>query len=157
MKKIVVALLTVVSLSTFTSCKSGVTLSQVRSQEDKANSSLQDAHEEMLALAKMKEQYSKDSKEKRLQELRDRADDIQEDIDRLEEVSASNNSAVQANVKTSISSLKNDKADIETQIDAVEKVEKENWASAIETINVSVKNLEEELKKITANLPAEEK
>ena len=157
MKNMVVALFAVVAFTAFTSCKSGVTLSQVRSQEDKAHASLKDAHEEMLALAKIKEQYSKDSKEERLRELRDRTDDIQDDIDRLEEVSANNNSAVQANVKTSISSLKNDKADVETQISAVEKLEKENWASAIEAINLSVKNLEEQLKKITANLPAEEK
>ncbi|MGB0175598.1 MAG: hypothetical protein ACPF9D_00440 [Owenweeksia sp.] len=156
MKNIIVALLAVISLTAFSSCKSGVTIKQVRSQENKAQASLKDAHEEMLALARVKEQYSKDSKQKRLSDLRDRADKIQDDIDKLETVSADNNSAVQANVKTSISSLKNDKADVEKQIAAVEKLEKENWASAIEEINVSVQRLEEELKKITANLPAEE-
>ncbi len=140
----------------FTSCKSGVTLKQVRAQEDKANSSLKDAHEEMLELARVKEQYSEDTKEQKLKDLRDRADAIQDDIDKLEEVSGNNNSAVEGNVNTAITSLKNDKADVEKQIAAVEKMEKENWASAIELINTSVKRLEEELKKITANLPAEQ-
>ncbi|MEQ9263421.1 MAG: hypothetical protein RLP14_09695 [Owenweeksia sp.] len=156
MKRLIIVALIGASLTTFTSCKSGVTLKQVRTQEDKADASLKDAHEEMLALAKIKEQYSEDSKEKRLNDLKDRVDKIQDDIDKLEDVSGNDNSAVEGNVKTAISSLKNDKADVEKQIAAVEKLDKENWSSAIEQINTSVKHLEEELAKITANLPEEE-
>lgn len=154
-KTVIIALLPVLGM--MYSCKSSeVTLKDVREQEVKTRAALQNAENNMLQLVKMKEAYSEDSRDQRIEALEDRMDEIEADIDRLEDVEEKNNQSVTEGVGSAVKSLKNEKAGIKQQIENLKSVKRENWSSSVDMINRHIDQLQEEINVLTANLPVEE-
>ncbi len=140
--------LIIIGLS-FSSCKSTITAQKVIKQEEKAKDELSDAHEEMIKLAQMKEQYSVDGIQAQVDVLKKRQKAIKKDIKKLEDVSTD---AAKDGTGGLVKSLEKESADLGKKISELESMPKENWAKAIEAINQSVANLEQQIATITQNL-----
>src|SRR6056297_2316344 len=74
------------SISILTSCSSLVTLEDVQHQEKKARSAVEDAREETVELANVKEQYSLDRVKAQIKELEKEQKAIDKDIKSLKNI-----------------------------------------------------------------------
>lgn len=135
------------------SCKSTITAQKVIKQEEKAKESLSDAHEELIKLAEMKEQYSVDGVRAQVDELKKRQKAIKKDISKLEDVSTD---AAKDGTGGLVKNLEKESAELGKKISNLEAMPKENWAEAIEAINQSVANLEQQIATITQNIDRSE-
>ncbi len=133
----------------FSSCKSTITAQKVVKQEEKAREELSDAHEELVKLAQMKEQYSVDGIQTQIDALKKRQKEIKKDIKKLEGVSTD---AAKDGTGGLVKNLEKESASLGKKISDLEGMPKENWAKAIEAINQSVANLEQQIATITQNL-----
>lgn len=128
-------------------------MEDVRAQEEEAREEVDEAREETIKLAKMKEQYSEDIKQARIKELRERQAEISRDIKQLGGVEGAD---AAADSKTIVDRLEKRSKEIEQQLNEAERLQKENWEQTIQAINQSVQALQEEINKMTANLEDEE-
>ncbi len=149
MKKVFTNLAVVSMVIGMTACGGGVTMADVKKQEDKAMDELLSAQEEMLELASMKEQYSEDHRDAEIKEMKKRMKAMDSDIKKLEGVKSSSAEGAAGNIA---GGLKDDKKKLEQQIKKMESQPKENWAEAKEAINQQVKQLEQRVNSITASL-----
>lgn len=155
MKKLIFA--TAICTLMLSSCKSLTTAQDVRKQEEKATEALSEAHEAMIELATMKEKYSADAKQEELKQMKVRLGQVDDEIKKAEALASSANSAVQANSKNAVKSLKDEKAKLKADISTIENRQVENWAEVKKAINERILALENNVKTLTANLPEEGK
>lgn len=130
-------------------CSSKVGLEAMKKQEEKAHDELISAQEELIELANMKEQYSVDSRDAKIQALEKRQKQISKDLKNLEDVETESAQDATSNIT---GSLEKKQAEIDEQIKALEGMTKENWEEAREAINKKIKSLQDEINTITANL-----
>lgn len=136
-------------MASIAACSSTVTLQDITAQEEEARSELQELKEEMVKLAEMKEAYSVDSKEARMDEINDRKRAIRKDLNSIDDLTSENLDAGKAAM---VNALKQEEKQIDEEMDALEKMEKEEWSSSVETINEKIEELSQQINMITANL-----
>ncbi len=134
---------------TFVSCQSLVTLEDVRKQERKAISAVDDAREETVALAEIKEQYSLDRIKADIDRLEKEQKAAKKDIKSLRGMSTE--SAVGATEGTVKSLEKRSKA-IDNEISALKSEQPETWGESVLRIEQDIESLKLEIRKITNNL-----
>lgn len=134
---------------TFVSCQSLVTLEDVRKQERKAISAVDDAREETVALAEIKEQYSQDRIKADIDRLEKEQKAAKKDIKSLRGMSTE--SAVGATEGTVKSLEKRSKA-IDNEISALKSEQPETWGESVLRIEQDIESLKLEIRKITNNL-----
>ena len=140
-------------LSVLASCKSVVTAQDVLKQEAEALKATQEAQEELIELAQMKEQYSVDGVKAEIKLLEKEKSKIDKDIESLESVAHSTTADATEGL---VGDLKAKSAGIAKKIETLEAQPKENWAESIETINQSIAKLQQEVNIITATLRTDE-
>lgn len=136
-------------MASITACTSSVTMQDISAQEKSARSELEEARKEMNKLAEMKEKYSVDSKEARIDELKDRKKTIRKDIKKLGGLESANLDSGKAAM---VDGLKREQKEIEREIGTLEKIEKEQWDEAVKTINEKIDELSRQIDMITANV-----
>lgn len=137
------------SIILLTSCSSLVTLEDVRSQEKKARSAVEDAREETVELANIKEQYSEDRVKAKIKELEKEQKAVDKDIKSLKDITTE--SAV-GSTEGTLKNLENQSKSIDKDIKKLKQEEAENWDEAIQRIEQDIESLNLEIGKITANL-----
>src|SRR5690606_15547898 len=126
-----------------------VTLEDVRKQERKAISAVDDAREETVALAEIKEQYSLDRIKADIDRLEKEQKAAKKDIKSLRGMSTE--SAVGATEGTVKSLEKRSKA-IDNEISALKSEQPETWGESVLRIEQDIESLKLEIRKITNNL-----
>lgn len=127
------------------SCKSLVTLEDVNKQEQKARAALENAAEEAVELANLKEQYSGDKVKAEIDRLEKEHKTINSDIKKLKGISTE--SAVGTTAGT-LQNLENRNEEIEERIKALKKEQPENWENAKRSIQQHINEAESEVNKI---------
>lgn len=136
-------------LMTLNSCKSLVTIDDVRKQEDKALSAVEDAREESVELAELKVQYSEDRVKAEVEKLEDEQKMLEKDLKKLKGISTE--SAV-GTTEGTVKNLEKRNKEIEKEIKDLKAQKTENWEESIEHIRELTRSLQTEISNITANL-----
>lgn len=132
------------------SCKSLVTLEDVNKQEQKARAALENAAEEAVELANLKEQYSGDKVKAEIERLEKELKTVNSDIKKLKGISTE--SAVGTTAGT-LQNLENRNEEIEERIKALKKEQPENWETAKRRIQQHIDEAEGEVNKIVTYTP----
>jgi DNA repair exonuclease SbcCD ATPase subunit len=127
------------------SCKSLVTLEDVNKQEQKARAALENAEEEAVELANVKEQYSGDKVKVEIERLEKEHKTINSDIKKLKGITTE--SAVGTTAAT-LKNLENRNEEIEKRINSLKKEQPENWESAKRSIQKHIEEAESQVNKI---------
>lgn len=138
-----------VSAALLSSCKSLVTLDDVKKQENRALNALEDAREESLKLANLKEQYSKDRIKAQIDELEKEQKDAKKDIKKLKGIATE--SAVGTTAGT-LKTLENRSDKIDAEIKKLKSQQPENREESRREIQQDIDSLKREIQNITRNL-----
>lgn len=131
------------------SCKSLVTVEDVRKQEDKATKAVEDAREESVALAELKVQYSEDRVKAEVEKLEEEQKMLEKDLKKLKGISTE--SAV-GTTEGTVKNLERRNKEIEKEIKDLKSQKTENWDKSIEHIRELTRSLQTEISNITGNL-----
>ena len=131
------------------SCKSLVTIEDVRKQEEKAMSAVEDAREASVALAELKTQYSEDRVTAEVEKLEDEQKMLKKDLKKLKGISTE--SAV-GTTEGTVNNLEKRNKEIEKEMKVLKSQKTENWEESIEHIRELTRSLQTEISNITANL-----
>lgn len=134
------------------SCQSLVTLEDVRKQEKKAIDAVEDARDETVELAEIKEQYSQDRIKADINRLEKEQKNAKKDIKSLKGMSTE--SAVGATEGTA-NSLKKRSDEIDKEINALKAEQPEAWGESVIRIEDDIESLKLEIRKITNNIEQE--
>jgi cytochrome c556 len=131
------------------SCSSAVSLADVQKQEEKATKALNEAQEKLVALAEVKEEYSKSGVQARIAAIKKEQKEIQDDMNVLGELETS---AAEDDTKKAIKNLKAKNKALADKIKTLEALPTEDWSETVTQINNQIAALRQEVAKITANL-----
>lgn len=132
---------------------SKVTLAEMRAQEEKTRDAVETAHEETIKLMEMKSEFSVDDRDRKLEQLAKKSEELQDDINNLEDVTSESGKSGAQGV---ISNLKKERKEIEKKIADLKKVEREDWTQLNQEVNQLIENLKAKINRLTENLPEEE-
>lgn len=149
MKAPIQIILIIFSVLFIEGCKSTTDLGDVRDQERRAIESLDETKSEMLRLAEVKEQYIKDRKRERIEELEEKQEGLMEDIGQLAKVSSEEAKEASGEL---VDDLQARKKEIDRQLREAKKMPTEDWTESIDRINQRITQLQEEIALITENL-----
>lgn len=131
------------------SCSSTVTMADVNKQKEAANEAIAEAQEELVTLAEVKEQYSKDGVTAQAKELRKEQKKIDKDIAKLKDL---NTDAATDGAKSTVKSLEDKSKALGEEITRLKNIPEEDWSKAVETINRNIADLKAQVEQITQNL-----
>lgn len=126
----------------------------MQKQESKATEQLKSASKEMIELAKMKEQYSVDSRDMQIKALEKKQKQMKKDIKSLGNVESE--SAVDATGEIS-GNLKTKQKEVADKISRLKATKQENWSSLRDSINQQTQLLQSQIDRITANMQSNKK
>lgn len=146
-------LIAIICAFTLWSCSKPVTKSDVQDQVEDAQEATQEAQKETQAALEAREQYSKDDRQARVQELEGRSSDIDNSIKELKKsAKKSSNQAATANIESAIEELQDEKSGLNTKISDVKSIEDEDWSASYEELNQAIGRIEGEINKLSKSL-----
>lgn len=146
-------LIAIICAFTLWSCSKPVTKSDVQDRVEDAQEATQEAQKETQAALEAREQYSKDDRQARIQELEGRSSDIDNRIKELKKsAKKSSNQAATANIESAIEELQDEKSGLNKKISDVKSIEDEDWSASYEELNQAIGRIEGEISKLSKSL-----